>query len=128
MVRILGVQLPANKRMEIALTYIYGIGIYRSREILKETKIDPNKRTDDLTEAEANQVREVIEKDYIVEGDLKREISLNVKLLKENGSYRGERHRRNLPVRGQTSKTNARTKRGRKVTIGSGRKKAGDKT
>ena len=128
MARILGVQLPANKRMEIALTYIYGIGIHRSREILKETKIDPNVRTDALTEAEANQLREIIEKDYIVEGDLKREISLNIRLLKENGSYRGERHKRNLPGRGQTSKTNARTKRGKRVTIGSGRKKTGDKT
>lgn len=128
MVRILGIQLPTNKRMEIALTHIYGIGVYRSREILKEAKIDLDKRTDVLTEAEANQIREIIEKDYVVEGDLKREISLNIKLLKENGSYRGERHKRNLPVRGQTSKTNARTKRGKKVTIGSGRKKATDKT
>jgi len=128
MVRILGIQLPAKKRMEIALTYIYGIGCHRSKLILETAKIDLNTRTDDLTEDETTKIREIIEKDYHVEGDLRREISMNVKRLKEIGSYRGYRHKRNLPVRGQNTRTNARTKRGKKVTIGSGRKKIGDKT
>jgi len=128
MVRILGIQLPAKKRMEVALTYIYGIGIHRSNLILKTAGIDLNKRTDDLTEDEANKIREIIEKEFHVEGDLRREISTNVKRLKEIGSYRGDRHKKNLPVRGQNTRTNARTKRGKKVTVGSGRKKSTEKT
>lgn len=128
MVRILGVQLPANKRIEAALGYLYGVGLSRSREILQSTQIDPNKRTDVITEEEANRIREFIEKNYIVEGDLRREISTNIKRLKDIMSYRGDRHKKNLPVRGQTTKTNARTKRGKRVTVGSGRKKSSDKT
>lgn len=128
MVRILGIQLPAKKRMEIAITYIYGVGRHRGKLILDEAGIDLNKRTDDLTEDEANKIREIIEKEYHVEGDLRREISMNVKRLKEIGSYRGDRHKKNLPVRGQNTRTNARTKRGKRVTVGSGRKKIGDKT
>lgn len=128
MVRILGIQLPGGKRAEVALTYLYGVGLARSREILLATKIDLNKRTDVMTEEEANRIREFIEKNYIVEGDLRREVSTNIKRLKDIGSYRGDRHKKNLPVRGQTTKTNARTKRGKKVTVGSGRKKSSEKT
>lgn len=128
MVRILGIQLPANKRMEMALPYLYGIGLTRSREILTLANIDFNKRTDVLTEEEASRIKEIVEKNYRVEGDLRREISMNIKRLKEIGSYRGDRHKKNLPVRGQTTKTNARTKRGKRVTVGSGRKKSADKT
>ncbi|MFA5270208.1 MAG: 30S ribosomal protein S13 [Patescibacteria group bacterium] len=128
MVRILGIQLPAGKRMEFALTYIYGIGPARSREILAEAKIDINKRSDVLTEDEANHIKEIIEKTYRVEGDLRRETSTNIKRLKDIGAYRGDRHKKNLPARGQTTKTNARTKRGKRVTVGSGRKKSSDKT
>ncbi|MEA1909418.1 MAG: 30S ribosomal protein S13 [Patescibacteria group bacterium] len=128
MVRILGIQLPANKRIEIALTYLYGVGLTRSREVLEAAKVDPNKRTDVVSEEEANRIKEIIEKNYTVEGDLRRDISTNIKRLKDIGSYRGDRHKRNLPVRGQTTKTNARTKRGKKVTVGSGRKKATEKT
>ena len=128
MVRILGIQLPANKRMEAALPYLYGIGLTRSREILALADIDVNKRTDALSEEEANRIKDIIEKHYRVEGDLRREISMNVKRLKEIGSYRGDRHKKNLPSRGQTTKTNARTKRGKRVTVGSGRKKSSDKT
>lgn len=128
MVRILGIQLPGGKRAEIALTYLYGVSLTRSREILAGTKVDPNKRTDVMTEEEANRIREFIEKNYIVEGDLRREISTNIKRLKDIGSYRGDRHKKNLPVRGQTTKTNARTKRGKRITVGSGRKKSSEKT
>lgn len=128
MIRILGIQLPAKKRIEVALTYLYGVGPTRSKEVLKIARIDINKRTDDMTEEEANRIREIIEKNYVVEGDLRREISTNIKRLKDIGSYRGDRHKKNLPVRGQTTKTNARTKRGKRVTVGSGRKKSSDKT
>ncbi|OGB75186.1 30S ribosomal protein S13 [candidate division Kazan bacterium RIFCSPHIGHO2_01_FULL_49_10] len=128
MVRILGIQLPQGKRMEFALTYIYGIGPARAREILAEAKIDINKRSDVLTEEEANRIKETIEKTYRVEGDLRRETSMNIKRLKDIGAYRGDRHKKNLPARGQTTKTNARTKRGKRVTVGSGRKKSAEKT
>jgi len=128
MMRILGIQLPAKKRIEIALTYLYGVGLTRSREVLNSADVDVNKRTDDMTEEEANRIKEIIEKNYIVEGDLRREISTNIKRLKDIGSYRGDRHKKNLPLRGQTTKTNARTKRGKRVTVGSGRKKSADKT
>ena len=126
--RIFGINLPAKKRIEVGLTYLYGIGQSRSREILKGVGVDLNKRTDDITESEINQIRDAIENDYLVEGDLRRDVSTNIKRLKDIGSYRGDRHKKNLPVRGQTTKTNARTKRGKKVTIGSGRKKATEKT
>lgn len=128
MVRILGIQLPAKKRMEVALTYLYGVGPSRSREVLSAANVDGNKRTEMITEEESNRIKEVIEKNYTVEGDLRREISTNIKRLKDIGSYRGDRHRKNLPVRGQTTKTNARTKRGKRVTVGSGRKKSSEKT
>ena len=128
MARISGVNIPDTKRVEIALTYIFGIGITSSRKILVATGINPDTRVKELTEAEISKLREVIDKNYHVEGDLQREISLNIKRLKEINSYRGLRHKANLPVRGQRTKTNARTKRGKKVTMGSGRKKSAAKT
>jgi len=126
--RISGVNIPEAKRVEIALTYVFGIGPTTSRKILATTGINPDTRVKDLTEPEISKLRELIDKNYRVEGDLQREISLNIKRLKEINSYRGLRHKANLPVRGQRTKTNARTKRGRKVTMGSGRKKAASKT
>ena len=128
MARISGVNIPDAKRIEIALTYVFGIGLTSSHKILAATGIDPNTRVKDLTEAEVSKLREQIDKNYHVEGDLQREIGLNIKRLKEINSYRGLRHKANLPVRGQRTKTNARTKRGRKVTMGSGRKKSAAKT
>lgn len=127
--RIAGVTLPQNKRIEIALTYIYGIGLMTSKKILKETKIDINKRAQDLSEEEVNKLRDVIEKQFSVEGELKREILMNIKRLKEIGSYRGSRHSHGLPVRGQRTKTNSRTVRGNvRRTMGSGRKPSAEKT
>ncbi len=123
MARIAGVDLPRDKRIEIALTYIYGIGRTTSGEILDHTGIDPNKRVKDLTEAEIAQLREFIDRNYRVEGDLRREVSMNIKRLMEIGCYRGLRHRRNLPVRGQRTRTNARTKRGPRRTV-PGRRRA----
>lgn len=128
MARISGVNIPEAKRVEIALTYIFGIGLKTSQDILAATGINPDTRVKDLTEAEVSKLREQIDKHYRVEGDLQREISMNIKRLKEINSYRGLRHKANLPVRGQRTKTNARTKRGKKVTMGSGRKKAAAKT
>jgi small subunit ribosomal protein S13 len=128
MARISGVNIPDAKRVEIALTYIFGVGLNTSQKILAATKISPDTRVKDLTEAEISKLREQIDKNYHVEGDLQREISLNIKRLKEINSYRGLRHKANLPVRGQRTKTNARTKRGKKVTMGSGRKKSAAKT
>lgn len=128
MARIAGVNIPTDKRVEVALTYIYGIGTSTSRKILSGTKVDPNTRVKDLTEAEITKIREQIEKNLTVEGELNREVSQNVRRLKEIHAYRGLRHAANLPVRGQRTKTNARTKRGKKVTVGSGRKKAAAKT
>jgi len=128
MARIKGVEIPKNKRVEIALTYIYGIGLKTSQIILEKAKIDPNTRVSKLAEAEINLIRELIEKNYLVEGDLKRDINQNIKRLKEEGTYRGLRHKAGLPVRGQRTKTNARTKRGKKITMGSGKKKAAQKT
>ena len=122
MARIAGVDIPNNKRVEIALTYIYGIGLKSSKDILKITGIDPDKRAKDLTEEETAKLREEIEKNYHVEGDLRREESLNIKRLIEIGSYRGRRHRMGLPVRGQNTKNNARTRKGPKRTI-AGKKK-----
>jgi small subunit ribosomal protein S13 len=128
MARIAGVNIPDAKRIEIALTYIYGIGDTTSRKILAATGINPDTRVKDLTEAETGKLREYIDKNFQVEGDLQRQISVNIKRLKEINSYRGLRHKANLPVHGQRTKTNARTKRGRKVTMGSGRKKSAAKT
>jgi small subunit ribosomal protein S13 len=128
MARISGVNIPDAKRVEIALTYIYGIGLTSSQKILATTGVSPDARVKDLTEAEVSKIREVIDKNYRVEGDLQREVSLNIKRLKEINSYRGLRHKANLPVHGQRTKTNARTKRGKKVTMGSGRKKSASKT
>ena len=128
MARISGVNLPNEKRIEIALTYIYGIGLTTSQKILKETGVNPDIRAKDLTEADATKLREYIDKNLQVEGDLARLVSLNIKRLKDIGSYRGSRHKANLPAHGQRTKTNARTRRGKKVTMGSGRKKAAAKT
>ncbi len=118
MARIAGVDLPNEKRIEAGLTYIYGIGWPTSREILKKTGINPDTRVKDLTEEQAGKIRKVIESDYMVEGDLRRDVNLNIKRLMEIGCYRGIRHRRGLPVRGQKTKTNARTRKGPKKTVG----------
>ncbi len=123
MARIAGVDLPRDKRTEIALTYIFGIGLTSSHEILKMTNIDPNLRVRDLDETQVARLRDVIEKNYRVEGDLRREIAMNIKRLQEIGSYRGLRHRRNLPAHGQRTRTNARTKRGARKTV-PGKKRA----
>lgn len=128
MARIAGVNIPDAKRVEVALTYIHGIGPTRSRTILTSTKVSPDTRVKDLSDTEASKLREYIEKNYQVEGDLERATSENIKRLKEINSYRGLRHKANLPVHGQRTKTNARTKRGKKVTMGSGRKKSASKT
>ena len=122
MARIAGVDLPHEKRVEIGLTYVFGIGRKTSNEILAKTGINPDTRVKDLTEEEAAKLREVIERDYNVEGDLRREIGLNIKRLVEIGCYRGLRHRRGLPVRGQRTKTNARTRKGPKKTIANKKK------
>lgn len=127
-VRIIGVNLPNEKRVEIALTYIYGLGLSTSQKIIKETGVNPDTRVKDLTEGEINKLREVIEGRMMVEGDLRREVGQNVRRLKEIGSYRGHRHSAGLPARGQRTKTNARTKKGKKQTMGSGKKKAAQKT
>jgi len=122
MARIAGVDLPRNKRMEVALTYIYGIGPATAREILTQTGIE-NKRVHELNADEVARLRDVIDHNYVVEGDLRREVQMNIKRLVEIGSYRGRRHRANLPVRGQRTLTNARTKRGARKTV-PGRKRA----
>lgn len=128
-VRIAGLTLPANKRVEVALTYLYGIGLTRSKHILSEAKVDPNTRVTKLTEQEATKLRDLVEKNFKVEGDLKREVLLNIKRLKEIGAYRGSRHSKNLPTRGQRTKTNSRTVRGNvRRTMGSGRKPSAEKT
>ncbi len=123
MARIAGVDIPPNKRVEISLTYIYGIGRFTSREILKEANVDPNTRVKDLSDAELSRLREVIDKNYRVEGDLRREVGMNIKRLQEIGCYRGLRHRRNLPAHGQRTRTNARTRRGARRTV-AGKKRA----
>ena len=122
MARIAGVDLPRDKRVEIALTYIFGLGLTTASEVLAKTGVNPSTRVRDLTEEEITKLREVIDRDYKVEGDLRREESLNVKRLIEIGSYRGLRHRRGLPVRGQRTKTNARTRKGPRKTVGAKRK------
>lgn len=124
MARIAGVDLPRDKRVEIALTYIYGIGLTSSRKILAETGINPDTRVRDLTEEEITKLREAIDRGYKVEGDLRREEAMNIKRLIEIGCYRGLRHRRGLPVRGQRTRTNARTRKGPRRTVGTKRKKA----
>jgi len=123
MARIAGVDLPRDKRVEIALTYIFGIGKPTSQNILSQTNVNPDTRVKDLTEDEINRLREIIEKNHKVEGDLRREIALNIKRLIEIGCYRGLRHRRGMPVRGQRTKTNARTRKGPRKTVGVRRKK-----
>lgn len=123
MARIAGVDLPRDKRVEIGLTYIYGIGRPTSLEILAKAGIDPNTRIKDLSEDEAGTIRRIIDSEYVVEGDLRREVTLNIKRLMEIGCYRGIRHRRGLPVRGQKTKTNARTRKGPKKTVGRKKKK-----
>lgn len=127
--RISGVTLPQNKRIVIALTYIFGIGLKRSQLILKQTKIDQSVRAKDLTDLQVNALREYVEKNFKLEGDLRRERLMNIKRLKEINSYRGVRHSKNLPVRGQRTKTNSRTIRGNvRRTMGSGRKPPAQKT
>lgn len=124
MARIEGVDLPRNKRVEVGLTYIYGIGLPRSQKILASTRVNPDKRVKDLTDVEVSQLRDYISQNYKVEGDLRREVQLNIKRLIEIGSYRGLRHRRNLPVRGQRTRTNSRTRKGPKKTVaGRGRRR-----
>lgn len=123
MARIAGVDLPREKRVEIALTYIYGIGRPRANKILEAVGVNPDTRVKDLTEAEATKLREYIDKNYKVEGDLRRDVSLSIKRLMEIGCYRGLRHRKGLPVRGQRTKTNARTRKGPKKTVGAKRSK-----
>jgi small subunit ribosomal protein S13 len=115
--RIAGVELPRNKKTVIALTYIYGIGHKRAQEIVERAKVDPDKRTNELTPEEIQKLRNVIS-DYKVEGDLRKEVAMNIKALMDLGNYRGLRHRRGLPVRGQRTRTNARTRKGRKKTVG----------
>lgn len=128
MARIAGVDLPRNKRVEVGLTYIYGIGRSTSNRILEQAAIDPDKRIRDLTEVEVTALRELVDRNYRVEGDLRREVQMNIKRLMEIGCYRGLRHRRNLPVHGQRTRTNARTKRGPKKTVaGRGRRRGSKK-
>jgi small subunit ribosomal protein S13 len=128
MARIEGVDLPRNKRIEIGLTYLYGIGPTRARKILEETDVDPDTRVKDLTEADAATLREYISKNFTVEGDLRRSVQMNIKRLIEIGCYRGLRHRRNLPVRGQRTRTNARNRKGPKKTVaGRGRRRGAKK-
>ncbi len=128
MIRIAGINLPENKRAVIALTYLEGIGLSTSKKILAQLNIDESLRLNKVSEDKIEQIRSLVEKDYQVEGDLRVEVTNNIKRLKNIGSYRGSRHIKGLPARGQRTKTNARTKRGKKVTVGSGRKKAAEKT
>lgn len=123
MARIAGVDLPRDKRVEIGLTYIFGVGLPTSQKVLKEAGVNPDTRVKDLTDDEVGRIREVLDKTSQVEGDLRREIALNIKRLTEIGCYRGQRHRRGLPVRGQNTKNNARTRKGPKRTVSGKRKK-----
>ena len=128
MARIEGVDLPRNKRVEVGLTYLYGIGPTRAQKILAGTKVNPDTRVKDLSEADVSAIREFISKNYKVEGDLRREVQMSIKRLIEIGSYRGMRHRRNLPVRGQRTRTNSRTRKGTKKTVaGRGRRRGAKK-
>ena len=129
MARIAGVNIPTEKRIEASLQYIYGIGPTLAKKTLAATKVSPDTRTKNLTEDELNAIRDFIDKNFKTEGNLKQQVLLNIKTLKENGSYRGTRHKKSLPVRGQRTKTNSRTRQGNvRRTAGSGRKKASDKT
>ncbi len=121
--RISGVNIPSGKRIEIALTYVYGIGSTRAKKICKDASLEPNKRVNSLTEEELTRIRDIVEKNYMVEGDLRREISMNLKRLIDLGCYRGLRHRKGLPVRGQRTNTNARTRKGKSAPV-AGKKKA----
>ncbi len=123
MARISGNDIPREKRVEVALTYIYGIGLPTSQKILTQANVNPDTRVRDLTDEQVNRLREIVDRRYVVEGDLRREVAMNIKRLGEIGSYRGLRHRRNLPVRGQRTKTNARQRRGPKRTVGVRRKR-----
>jgi small subunit ribosomal protein S13 len=123
MARISGIDLPREKRVEVGLTYIYGIGLHTSQKLLQRTGVNPDTRIRDLTEDEVQRLRDIIDKEFRVEGDLRREISMNIKRLMDIGCYRGLRHRRGMPVRGQQTRTNARTRRGPKRGIGIKRKK-----
>jgi len=128
MARIEGVDLPRNKRIEVALTYIFGIGPTRAKTILSSTRVNPDVRVKDMSEADVNLLREFISQNYTVEGDLRRETQMNIKRLIEIGCYRGLRHRRNLPARGQRTRTNSRTRKGPKKTVaGRGRRRGGKK-
>lgn len=128
MARIEGVDLPRNKRIEVGLTYIFGIGLPRAQKVLSKTGVSPDTRVKDLTDSEVASLRDYINQNYKVEGDLRREVQLNIKRLIEIGSYRGLRHRRNLPVRGQNTRTNARTRKGPKKTVaGRGRRRGAKK-
>ena len=122
MARIAGVDLPNEKRVEIGLTYVYGIGLPSSKKILAEAGINPDTRVRDLTEDEQTKIREIVDRDYTVEGDLRRQIALDIKRLMEIGSFRGQRHRKGLPVRGQRTKTNARTRKGPRRTVANKKK------
>ena len=128
MPRIAGKNIPDNKRVEVGLTYVFGVGPSNVKNILKKVKIENNPKFSELTQEQVDGVRNVIEKDMIIEGDLRQVISQNIRRLKEIKSYRGDRHTKSLPARGQRTKTNARTKKGKKVTAGSGRKKVAAKT
>ncbi|MGH7237602.1 MAG: 30S ribosomal protein S13 [Candidatus Saccharimonadales bacterium] len=128
MARISGVTIPAEKRVEVALTYIYGVGLTSSQKILVTAKIDPSVRVKDLTDAEIGRIQDVINNEFMVEGELQRIVTGNIKRLKDIKSYRGQRHSSNLPTRGQRTKTNARTRRGKKVTVGGTAKKVASKT
>lgn len=128
MARIAGIDIPRNKQVEVSLTYIYGIGRSRAQEILERAQVDPMTRVKDLTDAEVSRLREIIDHEYMVEGDLRREVAMNIKRLTEIGCYRGQRHRRGLPVRGQRTRTNARTRKGPKKTVaGRGRRRGAKK-
>jgi small subunit ribosomal protein S13 len=129
MARIAGVNIPDDKRIEIALTYIFGIGLPRSKSLLAALKLDPNKRTKELSEADLNKLKDYIEKNFTIEGELKHQVQMNIRRLKDIGCYRGVRHSKGLTVRGQRTRTNTRTVRGNvRKTAGSGRRKAAEKT
>ena len=123
MARISGIDIPREKRVEVALTYIYGIGLPTSQKVIAQANVNADTRVRDLTDEQVNRLRDIVDRRYTVEGDLRREVAMNIKRLTEIGSYRGLRHRRNLPVRGQRTKTNARQRRGPKRTVGVRRKK-----
>jgi small subunit ribosomal protein S13 len=128
MARISGVVIPDNKQIHIALTYVYGIGRKYSKDILSKTKVDPTTRVKDLTESEITQIQDVINNDFVVEGELQRVVTGNIKRLRDIKSYRGERHARGLPSRGQRTRTNARTRRGKRIAVGGSQPKSATKT